>query len=195
MQKQKAYTLIEIIIVVIILSLIMSAFKSFIPNRDNKQSKFGKECSQYIYQEIQNEISNLKKNKSENLSWTLYQPLFKSIRRTTLNNTIEISTNYNESQNTTWFFVKDSICKSKDINNIENYLIQVGTSWWYITINQWWNFDIQNYDYFQIISCIDTWNQSTCIANSKIIFNKAAQTIEQKFCLDFSWSTCNQWEQ
>lgn len=194
MQKQKAYTLIEIIIVVIILALMMSAFKSFIPNRDNKQRKFWKECSQYIYQEIQNEIFDLKKNKSKNLNWTIYQALAKNIVRTQNNNTIKIETKYKEAEITSLFLVKDGICNAEYLNNIENYLIQITTSW-HNTISQWWAFSIANDNYFQINSCINIWNQSTCIANSKIKFNKAAQTIEQKLCLDFSWSTCNQWEQ
>jgi hypothetical protein len=58
-------------------------------------------------------------------------------------------------------------------NNFKN--IKFEWSWWIIN------------------SCIK--EDINCIPISKIIFNHAAQILQQKFCLDFSWSTCNEWEQ
>jgi hypothetical protein len=38
----------------------------------------------------------------------------------------------------------------------------------------------------KIYSCIDYEELNTCVPISKIIFNHAAQTLQQNFCLDFS---------
>lgn len=194
---KKAYTLLEIIIVIVILTLFIGAFQYFSPNKDKAQKEFWTQCTNYIYQEIETEINNLKKNKTEYWSWIIYSPISKIIERKHLNNTLSIITKYNNQwtiEQQEKYYTKDSICNYDKIINIKQYLIQI-TNEWGVEIDQSWDFTIQNDSWFQIDSCINTWDQNTCIPISKILFNKAWQTINQKFCLDFSWSICNTWQQ
>lgn len=198
---KKAYTLLEILIVVIIIALMIWVFGFFMPDRDEKQIKFGKESSNYIYSTIIDWLNTIKKNKSTTYNWKseyldqiliIFHP-----QQSARDNKIEITyslENWNKFSNIP---LKDwGIINNTEINNSDKYRIQMLT-WYRISINNNWELSIPENDYEDMVlnSCIDIWDENTCIPISKIIFNQAAQTIQQKFCLDFSWSVCNEWEQ
>lgn len=192
--KTKAYTLLELIIVIIILTLLIWAFKWFMQNKNNKQIYFWKQCSQYIYQEIVTEINNLKRNKIENISGTDYSQIKKYIDINT--NTININktmTNIltNEEYETQRSIISENECLNKDIKNTNNYLITINQSGNLMFTPQ--GIHINDNNIFEINICIDTGNKDTCIPSSQIIFNQVAQTIDQKLCINFSWDTCNEW--
>ncbi len=44
------------------------------PNREDEQLKYWKECSNYIYNDIVSEINNVKKNKIQIIDWVWYYP-------------------------------------------------------------------------------------------------------------------------
>jgi uncharacterized protein YxeA len=65
---KKAFTLIEIIVIVGILAILLWT-SSFLRNRnEDEKIKYWKECSNYIFQEVLNQDNNIKKNKTIN-SW------------------------------------------------------------------------------------------------------------------------------
>ncbi len=196
---KKAYTLLEILIVVIILALMIGVFWFYLPNRDDEQIKYWKECSNYLYQIIQSEINYQEKNKSEIISWVLYYPRLKIINFIKTNNaydnTIQIKSFFYDY---IWFIEKTPLKWWIPENNTsEKYIISIDWEFSFmnsITINED-KFKSQNrINETILLSCLSH-DQNTCTPISKIIFNDAAQIITQKFCLDFSWSTCNQWEQ
>lgn len=193
-QKVKAYTLLEMIIVIIILTLLIWAFSSFMPSKNNKQIEFWETCSQYIYQEIVTEINDLKRNKIENIDWVEYSQNLKelnidinkiNINKKMINNLTKADY---EAQKIiiTW-----NQCLSDNIKNTNNYLIKIDQAETLIFSAQ--DIYISNNNMFEISTCIDTWNNNTCIPSSQIIFNQATQTIDQNLCINFSWDTCNEW--
>ena len=181
---KKAFTLLEILIVVIIISLMIWALGYFMPNKENKQIKFGKISSINIYTEIENSLQNFRKNKTLNSWWVIYNV-----------DKIQIEVN----SGSAYILVKFT----NTITIKEQYLTKINEEEqkYNIKINSWRHMKASNtnlrdiqfeWTWAIINSCIE--ENTNCIPISKIIFNKAAQTIQQKFCLDFSWSTCNEWE-
>lgn len=194
--KTKAYTLLELIIVIIILTLLIWAFRWFMPNKNNKQIDFWKQCSQYIYQEIISDINSFKRNEIETISWTQYSQLSKQVDIDTheikiIRNMIDIENN-NEEQ-IAKMIVSWNNCLDQNIINKNNYLIKINTNGSITYLSD--NIQISDNNIFEISSCIDTGDNNTCIPSSQIKFNQAAQTIEQKTCTTFSWNTCTEWSQ
>jgi len=212
---KKAYTLLEILIVVIIIALMIWIFGFFIPDRDQEQIKYGKECSNYIYNTILNKTNNFKKNKS--ITWQNY------IKKININiySAVPWWEYIGDEEQIThiYSYIKETINNNnikqtnlistggKCLNNITNnnkYNIKLWEKWiiicWeknkilYLSENESCENIIYEKWEVKISSCNIYWN-SNCIPISKIIFNQASQKIEQKFCLDFNWSVCNEWEQ
>jgi prepilin-type N-terminal cleavage/methylation domain-containing protein len=192
--NKKGYTLLEMIIVMIILTLLIWAFRSFAPNKNNKQVEFWNSCSQYIYQEITSEINSLNKDKIEIINWTGYYQSWKQIDISI--NEIKIIKKMTEIENNneiefTNMIISWNNCLDDNIKNTNNYLIKVDNAW-YITYTPK-NIIISGNNTFKISSCIDIWDHNTCIPTLQLIFNQAAQTINQKSCINFSWDDCNEW--
>ncbi|HRX63717.1 MAG TPA: type II secretion system protein [Candidatus Absconditabacterales bacterium] len=194
---KKAYTLLEILLVVIIISLIGGTFGFFLPNREDAQIKYGKECSEYVYNTIQKEFQNVKKNKGERLSGNIYYPnekVFKSIQSShgggaTENASFIVTHFSNTGETKREILLSGGICTLQKSNKYDINLIG-GVE---ISMKQEGFKNQLLINELQILSCEK--NGETCIPISKLIFNEAAQTIQQKFCLDFSGSVCNEWEQ
>jgi len=202
-KKIKAYTLIEIMVVVIIITIFIWMFRWFSSNKNNKQIEFGEKCSQYIYQEIISEINDLKRNKIENISWTNYSQVWKkiNINSHTINFIKTMKKNSNNKDNkiltTTKTIISWYTCLNSNIKNPNNYLTVINNTW-DITFTPN-NIYISGNNTFEINTCVIIWNKEdkgdtmTCTQDSQIIFNQAAQTIDQKICINFSWNICNEW--
>lgn len=187
---KKWFTLVEILMVMWIIALLIWAISFFMPNNGDKKIKFGKECSNYIYQEIVNELNSVQKNKTINSWWIIYNHISSDIMGDKQKLNLEIESNYwdqkvyKELINWKW------ICSSDYIWNQNNYLIKT-TKWFLIQINKD-NIYVQDNEWILTVCDIDWKN---CIEISKITFNQATWKLEQKNCLMFSWSDCNEWEQ
>lgn len=192
---KKAYTLLEILIVVIILALMIWVFGFYLPNRSDEQVKFGKECSNYINNEINNSYKEIIQGHWEVFSWELNR-IFK-FALTSYWTTIQLRKFYENNENI-----------SKNLKYQNNKYICKSTTgepeywdypWYIITKNNWNNYDHRWYrdgspyiNRIIINSCDQSWS---CIPISEIFYNQVLQEVEQKFCLDFTWETCNEWEQ
>jgi len=152
------------------------------PDRDQEQIKYWKESSSKIYNVIESELIKFQRNFTSR-SWDQVS----IINNTRISNRPEnqdlqlIRTYYNEWNN------KQEYIKL----NHKKYKIKLNNSTISISME---NKEIR-IQKINVFSCIDISNIETCIPISKIAFNQAAQKLEQKFCLDFTWSTCNEWEQ
>lgn len=200
---KKAYTLLEILIVVIILALMIGVFWFYLPNRWDEQIKHGKECSSYIYNEIKNKVNNIKTNKWVNIPgwrwWTLCYT--KELILSTLNDwNIEISISCDKAglPLIEEYLTTSQLKCNTDIDNKNKYFIKTTSTWWAIVLNN----NLKILDLFNKTNsdlttnvCTDPSESNSCIPISKIIFNQASKKLEQKLCLDFTWSTCNEWEQ
>lgn len=185
--RNKAFTLIELLIVIIILTILMWTIWFFLPDKVDKKIKFGKECSNYIFQEILNEKNNIEKNKIINSWWIVYPHTLSNISTNKENLSLKIESIYwnkildREIINWNW------ICLSKSISNQNSYIIKSDT----ISIN------INAKSVFQdnqlILNVCDK-NKENCLSMSHIEYNKAIWKFEKKTCLVFSWWNCIEWE-
>ncbi len=180
---KKAFTLLELLIVVMIITMILWSLVFLFPKNTNKQAEFGKECSTYIYHEIQTEINNLNRNKVQIISGTKHYPISKTIKFGTWTNEITIQSIFdntwsfsNTLTSTTW------TCQNKDINNIDQYFIQI-TTWWSVFMDNHWTTQISNQsnqNYFELNACTVA-DSNNCISTSKLIFHQTSQKVEQVF--------------
>lgn len=183
--KNKAYTLLEILIVVSIITVMIWMFWYFTPNKNDKQIDFWKTSSKNIYNKISKSHLNIIRNHTE-IFWSWKD--IEDIDMTTIlftwidNQILIISEQYNDSKS--YEITKEFTYKNDKYINI--------TTWEQnkIKIDNNNSINYNNTTTTKVCELAIT----NCIPISKIIFNKAAQTISQKFCLDFSWSICNKWE-
>jgi hypothetical protein len=185
---KKWFTLIELIIVIWIIAILIWSISFFRPKEEDQKIKFGKECSNYIFQEILNEKNNIEKNKTINSGWQVLSHLSWDIKPDAEKTWLNINSYYENNititkkiTNTNWF------CLSENISYRNNYIIKPSDDF---SINIQKN-NISTTDTEILSVCTIEWNE--CIEISKINYNKASNKFEQKFCYSFNSETCDQW--
>ena len=187
-KNNKAFTLLEMLIVVVIWALMIWAFGYFMPNSNNQkeQIKFWIEAATDIYNHIKTSHNKIIRNHTEQF-WSDIE----TIQYITINTTTNIAT---------WIKIVETYNKNEayqiEINlehknkKYKNTINKLGTK----------SIIIYNYDTFNENRTIETRacdvNLKNCIPTSQIEFNNAAQTILQKFCLELTptQEKCLLWE-
>ncbi len=165
-KNYKAFTLLEILIVTVIAALMIWAFGYFMPNSNNEEKliKFWIEAATDIFNNIKTSHLNLIRNKTENFSGhkTTIQMINIFFKEDWL---IEINELY---------YPKTYSTSKEYIYNNNEYIILGSTKQISIPITK---------DSVTIINISNKNNPKIYKQISQIHFNKAAQTITQKFCL------------
>lgn len=186
---KKWFTLVELIVVVWIISILIWVMYVFNPNEQNKKIKFGKECSNYIFQEILNEKNNIDKNKILNSGWQINLQLESRIIKDKSKLWLNIESYYENGIEISKEVITDKWqCTAEHISNRNNYIIEADNCFSIkITKNR---LDVNSWEIFNVC-----WNNyEDCIQISNIIYNKASDKFEQKNCAWFSWSYCTKWK-
>ena len=182
-KNKKAFTLLEILIVVVIASLMLWAFGYFMPNNNQKeeQIKFGEMAAA----EILNELKSIQLDIIRKTTKQFWSEL-KTIEN------IKIYANKSPAA-----VLKIDISYGKDYGVIEKNLKYKDTNYintivWFKTIekhrieidsnNQ---FNLNNISFFETQSCDINWKD--CIPIAKTYFDMAAQTISQYFCSEIEY--------
>jgi hypothetical protein len=188
---KKAFTLIEIIVIVGILAILLWT-SSFLRNRnEDEKIKYWKECSNYIFQEVLNQDNNIKKNKTIN-SWDeILLITWIQIKKENKDSYLVSMNTFNEkselnSQNT--LINNKWSCTADHISNKNNYIINTDDDFM-IRIQK-----NNNFAYKTTISVCDFgWNN--CIEISKIEYNQASNKFDLKSCslINNEW-LCEEWK-
>ncbi len=186
---KKWFTLVELIIVIWIIAILIWSISFFRPKEQDKKIKFGKECSNYIFQEILNEKNNVEKNKTINSWWQTLSHIQSKILKEKEWTWLKVESIYEndititkELTNINWF------CLAEHISYKNNYTIRPSGGF---SINIQKNNIVLNNDAILSVCNID-WVE--CVEISKIIYNKANNRFEQQFCSSFSWEVCTEWQ-
>lgn len=191
---KKAFTLMELIIVIGILAVILWISYIFRGNSESEKIKYWKECSKHIFQEVLNQNNNIKKNKIIN-SWD----------ETILIKEIKIQPKSDGSWYHNWLYMTiinekweiseiktlindDWTCAADYILNKNKYKIE--------TSNFLDNDELDN-DEVKLQVCSPWgWN---CSEITKIKYNKASNKFDLYFCalVNENYNTkwkCDKWE-
>ncbi len=185
---KKAFTLIELIIVIGILAVILWTSYIFRGNNENDKIKYWKECSIYIFQEILNQDNNIKKNKTIN-SWdkALLMPGVAIKPKGNISWLYMLSENL---ENNKTLINSDWSCTADHIQNKNEYIIRNKDNDFSINIEKDNNFAAGT------IEVCNPWGWN-CIEISKIEYNKASNKFDLYFCARYFKSTipdCQEWE-
>lgn len=186
---KKWFTLIELIVVIWIIAILIWSISFFRPKEEDKKIKFGKECSNYIFQEILNEKNNIEKNKTINSGWQILSHLSSNIALTEESTWLSIKSYYdNNIEISKDLTNSDWLCLAEHISYRNNYIIKPNKNF-SIKIQKN-NISITNNG----ILSVCTIELQDCIEISTITYNKANNKFEQQSCSWFSWENCTEWE-
>jgi len=180
----RAFTLLEMIMVIIIIGVLIASLAYFKPNSDpiKEQQKFGNIAATKLFDEIKSTQLEIIRNNSI-LFWTeklaLQNITFKTENK--IANVLKLNKQYRKDHVEHlefWYKDKNYINKVIWLNWDKNYITINNTN----SFNNNWIIETQ--------SC-DIKTEKICIPISKIYFNKAAQTITQYFCKEVEYS---KWE-
>ena len=183
---RKWFTLIELIIVTTIISILILSISFLKQKSEDKKIKFGKECSIYILKEITNKKNQIDKNKVINLNSDILSHISSKVVQEKQWLLIYSSYENNNSllkplTNDKWF------CLAEHISNRNNYTIKAKEDFW-INIEK----NLVHINNNEILSVCDA-DLKECIEISEIIYNKAKNKFEYKFCSSFNSEICNKW--
>lgn len=184
---KKAFTLIEIIVIVWILAILLSTTSFLWSKNESEKIRYWKECSNYIFQEIINEHNNIEKNKIINFSTIGWVKIEKEEANgywlvVNIFNESWVSISNKKLINTNWS------CTAEHISNKKNYIINTDKEF---LIGIWKNDNFAN----EIIKVCENW-EPNCIEISKINYHKTINKFKLKFCIltNEDWN-CKQWEE
>jgi prepilin-type N-terminal cleavage/methylation domain-containing protein len=187
--NKKAFTLLEMIVVIIILAFMIWIFGYFTVNNSNEkeQKDFWTNAAKDIYNHIKTSNNKIIRNYTNIFSWETkpIQSIIISAEALDKADILNITEVYDS---VSWYNISLELKYSdhKYINKIKNLW-----TWSSAIIINKNNIFKDNYA-IETQSC--TKSDNVCLPISQINFNKAASTTNQKFCAEFSWSICKQWK-
>ena len=186
---KKAFTLIELIIVVWIIVILIWSISFFKQKDEDKKIKFWKECSNYIFKEIINEKNNFEKNTTINSGLKVLSYLSSTITKDKENESLIINSYYeNELLISKELINSDWFCLTEYVSNGNDYTIKPHEEFW-INIQK----DNIHSNNKEILSVCTT-EGNDCLEISKMYYNKANNKFEQQFCSSFIWENCIEWQ-
>ena len=183
-KKIKAFSLLEMVMVIIIIGVLIASISYFKPNNnpENEQKKRWENAAIELFNIIKSAQLEIINNNTQKI-WNDILTIKKITIKSEENPWNELSINKQYDENNT-IYLKYKYTNGKYINKI----LWFSNSWNYVTISN--NNSFSNDWNFQIQTC----NMETewfCMTISEIYFNKAAQTITQRLCNKLEY---NEWK-